>query len=135
MVRWSFFLLVFFLSFILNAQDYTFRVLTNKGDNQVKRAGSETLEKLKTGAFLFENDEIILSTGSYVSLEHSSGKTIDTRKAGVNKVNVLEKYLLIASTNPSSERKKYFYGLLTLTLIIGLLVWLIMIAKKSRYSD
>jgi len=48
--------------------------MANKDDNQIKRAESETLEKLKTGTLLYRNDEIILSPGSYVSLEHSSGK-------------------------------------------------------------
>jgi hypothetical protein len=51
---------------------YAFKVLANKGANEVKTGDSWT--PLRTGASLKEGDEIKLGENSYVGLIHSSGK-------------------------------------------------------------
>ena len=135
MVRLSYFLLVFFLSFMSNAQDYTFRVLANRGENQVKKAGSKTLTELKTGTYLNENDEIITDTGSYVSLVHNSGKTIEIIGAGTKTVNELEKDLLIASADLSGELNKYYTRGIVLCGIIFLFGWFFILIKKQKYHQ
>ena len=67
------------------AQSYTFRVIANKGDNQVKKAGAASATALKTGSTLNSGDELIVSEGAYIGLMHSSGKTTEVRSAGTKK--------------------------------------------------
>ena len=65
------FILIFSLLFAVTSafgQGYTFRVLANKGQNQVKKAGSSTAVALKTGATLNADDELIVGNGSYIGL-------------------------------------------------------------------
>lgn len=88
---------------VVNAQDYAFRVLANKGTNQVKKAGSGGVEALKTGAKLGLGDEIIASEDAYIGLMHNSGKTTEIRGAGTKKVSELEKNISTASTSVTSR--------------------------------
>ena len=76
------------LSFAVAAQDYAFKVLANKGSNEVK--SGETWQPLKTGAALKSNDEVRLSDDAYIGLVHISGKPVELKQAGVHKVSVLE---------------------------------------------
>ena len=72
------------------AQDYVFRVLANKGSNQVKKAGSSQTVPLKTGSKLFSGDQIVAVQGAYIGLVHRTGKTLELRTRGTHNVNDLE---------------------------------------------
>lgn len=84
--------LVFFLSFILGstsyAQDYTFKVLVNKGNTEVK-AGS-LWQAVKVGASLKSTDEIKVPDNAYLGLVHKNGKPLEVKKAGKYKISELE---------------------------------------------
>lgn len=71
-----------------SAQDYLFRVLANKGSNQVQKASSGPTQ-LKTGSKLYSGDQIIASNGAYIGLVYRTGKTIEIRTAGTHKVDDL----------------------------------------------
>ncbi|HCX23068.1 MAG TPA: hypothetical protein DHN29_14205 [Cytophagales bacterium] len=92
------------VSSVVTAQDYAFRVLANKGENQLKKAGSAQAETLKTGAKLNSGDEIIASEGAYIGLMHKTGKTTEIRGAGTKKVSDIEKNI---STGSSSIASRY----------------------------
>jgi hypothetical protein len=95
------------------AQDATFRVMMNKGNNEVK-AGT-TWEILKVGTSLKKTDEIRLGQNSYLGLIHSTGKPLELKNAGNYKIadlaeqvgkgaSILNKYTdFILSTN--TQRK------------------------------
>ena len=85
-----------------NAQNYTFKVLANKGKNEVKKNGE--WKSLKTGESLQKGDEIRLSENPYVGLIHTSGKTIELKSAGTHKVSDLESRV---SRGGSSVASKY----------------------------
>ncbi|MEM9340934.1 MAG: hypothetical protein AAGA66_19520 [Bacteroidota bacterium] len=88
-------------------QGYTFRVLANKGQNQVKKAGASSTIALKTGATLNEGDELIASQGAYIGLMHKSGKTLEVRTPGTKKVADLEKKVNTKSASVSSRYAKF----------------------------
>lgn len=77
-----------FLSTALFAQDYEFRVMMNKGENQ-KKSGGGDWEALKSGARLNMGDELKLADGAYLGLVHKSGKTIELKEAGTHKIDDL----------------------------------------------
>ncbi len=85
---------------------YVFRVLANKGANQVKRA-TGTTEGLKTGATLKAGDQIIAGNGAYIGLMHKTGKTLEIRQQGVIKVNDLEKKVAAIKTSVTSRYAQY----------------------------
>jgi hypothetical protein len=70
--------------------DYAFKVLVNKGKNEVK-SGSGGWQPIKTGATLKAGDEVKLTDNAYLGLIHSSGKPVEVKKAGNYKVETLEK--------------------------------------------
>ena len=70
---------------IAYGQSYTFRVLANKGANQIK--SGDTWVALKTGASLKGTDEIKVSDNAYLGLMHSGGKTLEWKEAGTFKVS------------------------------------------------
>ncbi|MDH5380696.1 MAG: hypothetical protein OEW75_07590 [Cyclobacteriaceae bacterium] len=78
------------IAFGLNtfAQSYAFKVLANKGTNQVKTG--ETWAPLKTGSTLKSTDMIKVSANAYIGLMHAAGKTIEVRDAGTYKISELE---------------------------------------------
>lgn len=76
------------ISTLLNGQDYAFKVLANKGNNEVKSAG--TWQPLKTGASLKKGDEVKLEDNSYLGLVHNSGKPLEVKQAGIYPVAALE---------------------------------------------
>jgi hypothetical protein len=109
--------LLFFLYAInsAQAQDYAFKVLANKGSNEVK-SGDSWLP-LKTGASLKSEDEIKISANAYVGLVHHSGKPLEVKEANVYKVSdlikrittgssVLTKYTDFILSSNSAEAKK-----------------------------
>lgn len=113
------FLLVgaFIMSFAIafGQNDYAFKVLANKGTNEIK--SGDTWSAVKTGASLKASDEIKLSENSYVGLVHSSGKPLELKAAGNYKVadlaskvatgtSVLNKYTDFILSSNSAEAKK-----------------------------
>ena len=111
------FLLTTLLAFstLVSAQNYAFKVLANKGNNEVR--SGEAWQPLKTGATLRSGDEVRLSGNGYVGLVHQSGKPLEVKETGVHKVSVLEgkigtassvlnKYTdFILSSNASNNKK------------------------------
>jgi hypothetical protein len=103
------------ISFFVSAQDYAFKVLANKGNNQVK--SGESWLPLKTGLSLQSNDEVKLGDNAYLGLVHSTGKPLEVKEAGVHKVSILEskigtgssvlhKYTDFILSSNSAEAKK-----------------------------
>jgi hypothetical protein len=97
------------------AQEYAFKVLANKGTNEV-RSGSEWAP-VKTGASLKNDDELKLSPNSYMGLVHATGKPLELKVAGSYKVSdlasqlksgtsVLTKYTDFILSSNSAEAKK-----------------------------
>lgn len=83
-------------------QGYTFKVLANKGTNEVKR-GNEW-KPLKTGTSLNYDDELKLSESAYIGLVHSSGKTLELQESGNIKISELASKI---NTGGSSLVSKY----------------------------
>jgi len=110
-------LLVGFLtvSTFVNAQDYTFRVLANKGANEIK--SGDGWQPVKTGASLKLGDELRVTENASIGLVHSSGKPLEVKKANTYKVadlaaqmtggsSVLNKYTDFILSSNSAEAKK-----------------------------
>jgi hypothetical protein len=76
------------ITIVVNAQDYAFKVLANKGSNELK--SGETWQPLKTGATIKSGDEVKLGENAYVGLVHRSGKPLEVKQTGVYPVSVLE---------------------------------------------
>jgi hypothetical protein len=104
-----------FTSSLAIAQDYAFKVLANKGSNQLK-TGADWIP-LKTGASLKSGDELKLNENSYIGLVHSTGKPMELKLAGSYKVSdlaskvgsgtgVLNKYTDFILSSNSAEAKK-----------------------------
>lgn len=99
--------LLLFLTCTALGQGYIFRVLANKGANQVKRAQSGETQPLKTGATLNSGDEIIASNGAYIGLMHKTGKTIEVRTAGTTKITELEKKLASSQSGVANRYAQF----------------------------
>lgn len=106
-----------FCSSLIFAQDYVFKVLANKGSNEVK-SGADWAP-LKTGASLKTGDELKLSDDAYLGLVHVSGKPLEVKKSGSYKVAMLEsqvktgsgiltKYtdFILSSNTPETKKNK-----------------------------
>ncbi|MBI3218327.1 MAG: hypothetical protein HYZ44_02335 [Bacteroidetes bacterium] len=105
-----------FLSGIAAGQaDYAFKVLANKGSNQVK--SGDAWQAVKTGDRLKSTDEIKVAENSYVALVHSKGKPIELKEAKTYKISDLEarvnttssvvnKYTDFILSSNSAEAKK-----------------------------
>jgi len=70
-------------------KDYTFKVLVNKGKNEVKTA--EGWQPVKVGASLKDADELKLVENAYLGLVHSTGKPLEVKQAGKYKIETLAK--------------------------------------------
>jgi len=108
------------LSFLISitlAQDYAFKVLANKGANEVK-SGNDWLP-VKTGASLKDQDELKLSANSYMGLVHATGKPLELKQPGSYKVSdlaaqiktgssVLTKYtdFILSSNSPEAKKNR-----------------------------
>lgn len=66
------------------AQQYAFKVLVNKGKNEI-RTGN-TWQPVKVGAALLASDELKVSPAGYVGLVHVSGQPMELKSAGRYKV-------------------------------------------------
>jgi hypothetical protein len=104
-----------FISSLVLGQDYSFKVLANKGSNEVK--SGDIWSPLKTGATLKAGDELKLAENSYVGLVHKSGKPMELKQTGPVKVDdlaakvgggtsVLNKYTDFILSSNSAEAKK-----------------------------
>jgi len=97
------FLIISFTSIVSYGQSaYSFKVIANKGANQVKTG--ENVSLLKAGASLKETDELIIAENSYLGLVSSGGKPMELKKAGNYKVSALVSQLKSGS---SSVLNKY----------------------------
>jgi len=96
-------------------QEYAFKVLANKGANEVKTGDS--WQAVKTGSSLKSGDELKVSENSYLGLVHASGKPMELKQAGSYKVadlaskvgagsSVLNKYTDFILSSNSAEAKK-----------------------------
>lgn len=104
------------VALVARAQDYTFRVLANKGANEVK--SGDSWQPLKTGAQLKIGDELKISDNSSVGLVHKSGKPLEVKQAkiytiaeldqkvGSGGTSVLNKYTDFILSSNSAEAKK-----------------------------
>lgn len=98
------------------AQDYAFKVMANKGSNEVKTGDS--WQAVKPGSSLKSGDELKVSENSYIGLIHATGKPMELRQAGNYKVadlaaklsggaSVLNKYTdFILSSNAEGKKNK-----------------------------
>lgn len=68
----------------VSAQDYTFKVLISKGQNEI-RTGNDW-RPVKVGASLNSVDELRVSQNGYLGLVHHSGKPLEVKDAGQHKV-------------------------------------------------
>lgn len=102
-------------TFAFGQNDYAFRVLANKGSNEVK--SGDTWVAIKTGMSLKKEDELKVSENSYLGLVHASGKPTELKQAGSYKVSdlaskigpgtsVLNKYADFILSSNSAEAKK-----------------------------
>lgn len=73
----------------------------------MKKAGTNQLTALKTGATLQKGDEIIAGAGSYIGLVHASGKTTEVKQAGTVKVDELASKLTSANNSVASRYANY----------------------------
>jgi hypothetical protein len=107
----------FLMSFsaVFGQGDYAFKVLANKGTNEIK--SGDTWMAVKTGASLKASDELKLSENAYIGLVHASGKPLELKTAGQYKVadlaskvatgtSVLNKYTDFILSSNSAEAKK-----------------------------
>ena len=103
------------LTTLVQAQNYAFKVMGNKGANEVKSGNN--WEPLKIGTMLQPGDEIKVSPNAYIAMVHSSGKPLEWREAGTYKVanmeanvkagsSVVNKYTDFILSNNSAESQK-----------------------------
>lgn len=109
-------LALFLASSLAFGQEYAFKVMANKGSNEVK--SGDAWQPIKTGASLKSTDELKLVDNAYIGLIHASGKPLEVRQSGSYKVadlaakvgggsSVLNKYTdFILSSNAESKKNK-----------------------------
>jgi hypothetical protein len=111
----TFTLILTVVAYAALAQDYAFKVLASKGNNEVKANGAWT--PLKTGASLRTGDELKLASNGYIGLVHKKGKPLEVKTPGSYPVATLEsqvdggsgilsKYTDFILSNASPEAKK-----------------------------
>ena len=113
--RMAFFVIALISFGQIDAQDYAFKVLVNKGKNELKSGSS--WQQLKVGLSLKPADELKISENAYLGLVHVSGKALELKQSGNYKVmdlaakvdggsSVLNKYtefILSSSTSPKKN--------------------------------
>jgi len=113
-IKVTFTIFLFSIVWQIQAQDYTFKVLVNKGKNEMKtRAG---WQQVKVGSSLKSADQVKVVENAYLGLVHVSGKALEVKQSGnytvselAARVNggtsVLNKYtdfILSANTDPKN---------------------------------
>ncbi|HTH57600.1 MAG TPA: hypothetical protein VL728_16230 [Cyclobacteriaceae bacterium] len=100
---------------VLGQEDYAFRVLANKGSNEVK--SGDAWRPLKTGAQLKLGDELKISENASVGLVSKTGKPLEVKEAKIykiaeligkvgNEASVLNKYTSFILSSNSAEARK-----------------------------
>ena len=79
------------IGFQVTGQDYAFKVLANKGGNEIKV--SDGWQPIKTGASLTSNDEIKIGPNAYLALVHNNGMPKELKAPGNYLVKNLSKEL------------------------------------------
>lgn len=102
----TFILLLALLTQQIHAQEYSFRVLASNGKSTVK-GSKKGWKDLKTGAKLYDGDEVKLGDGGYLGLVHLSGKTIELSELKVYDISKLSSELLGGSKNLVSKYADY----------------------------
>lgn len=108
------FLLFISASSVALGQDYAFKVMANKGTNEVK--SGDSWQPIKTGASLKLNDELKVAANGYLGLISASGKPIEVKKPGAVKVadlaaqvkggsSAVNKYTEFILSSNADERK------------------------------
>ncbi|MEJ1238930.1 hypothetical protein WBG78_12425 [Chryseolinea sp. T2] len=108
-------LILALIATVATGQDYSFKVLASKGNNEIKTNGAWT--PLKTGASLHTGDELKLASNGYIGLVHKKGKPLEVKTPGSYQVAQLEsqvssgsgivsKYTDFILSNTSPETKK-----------------------------
>lgn len=69
---------------ITHGQNYTFKILVNKGNNEIKSGSS--WQPVKVGAILNNTDEIKVANNAYLGLVHVSGKPLEVKDPGNYKI-------------------------------------------------
>lgn len=85
-----------FITSIAFSQDYAFKVMANKGSNEVKTG--DTWQPIKTGSSLKSSDEVKLADNAYLGLISAQGKPLEVREAGNYKVADLTKKIAAGSS-------------------------------------
>ncbi len=78
-------------------QNYTLKVLANKGNNEVRKANGEW-ERLKTGASLVNTDLLKVSKDAYIGFLHFSGAALEWKKEGTFPISEI-----VSSINTTSS--------------------------------
>jgi hypothetical protein len=111
----AFFVIILISSVCTYAQEYAFKVLVNKGKNELK-SGSNW-QQLKVGLSLKPADELKISENSYLGLVHVSGKALELKQSGNYKVmdlaakvdggsSVLNKYTEFILSSKTSTKNR-----------------------------
>ncbi len=86
----SFIIVLFTAHSMVFGQDAAFKVLANKGNNEVKNGA--TWQPLKTGASLKSGDELRLAENAYLALVHiETGRPKELKEAKVYNIDALDK--------------------------------------------
>lgn len=106
-----------FVASVAFGQDYTFKVLATKGNNEIKSNGNWI--PLKTGASLRTGDELKLSANGYIGLVHKKGKPLEVKTPGSYPVALLESQLdpgtgvlskyadfILSNNSPESQKNR-----------------------------
>lgn len=102
-----------FLASALLAQDFSFKVLANKGTNEVYPKSAEAIwEPLKTGTTLKSGDKIKIDENAYVGLMHSSGRTLELKSEGEYEVNELAG-MISGNTSVASKYASFIMSKMT----------------------
>jgi hypothetical protein len=113
--RLAFFGLLLLSFGYVHSQDYTFKVIVNKGHNELKSGNN--WQQLKVGSSLKSADELKIAENSYLGLVHVTGKALELKESGNHKdgdlaakvkggSNVLNKYtdfILSSATSPKNR--------------------------------
>lgn len=71
----------------VHAQGYAFKVLVNKGKNEIK--SGDGWQAIKVGTSLQATDEIKVTDNAYLGLVHATGKPLEVKTPGKHKVSEL----------------------------------------------
>ena len=65
-----------------HCQNYIFKVMANKGNNQFQLASQSTWHPIKLGSSLNKGDKLLVNQNAYLGLLHNSGHTMELSEMG-----------------------------------------------------